>query len=278
VAAACLVLALGAGAAAFVGVTARTGASTATTVTVRGESVEWLTSGPYAYNAVRTVAEGVGWDWVTLVLAVPALALTAPFVARGSLRARLVASGLAAYLTYQYLQYSTVWALGPLFPAFVALFALGLWTLAALVTGLAGELLARPWPPAFPRKGLVTLALALALVLVLMWSARIAGALGGSVQGVLLGQTTLVVQALDLGLVVPLCLLTAVLAWRRHPWALVWGPVLLGKAVFMGLAIAAMLLVAWSVEGRLELVPLGIFAGAAGAAGVLGWRSLRALG
>lgn len=51
-------------------------------------------TGVYAYNAQRVVAEGVGWDIVTLVLAEPALLVVVPLVAQGSFRGRLFAAGL----------------------------------------------------------------------------------------------------------------------------------------------------------------------------------------
>lgn len=42
-------------------------------------------------------------------------------IACGSLRARMLAVGLLAYLFYQYMMYALFWALGPLFPLFIAL-------------------------------------------------------------------------------------------------------------------------------------------------------------
>ncbi|HTH13995.1 MAG TPA: hypothetical protein VMB23_06340, partial [Spirochaetia bacterium] len=274
---ACAALVFGAAAVSGIGVLSRGPGLLPTVVstTIRGESVEWVTSGPYAFNAVRTVAEGVGWDWVTLVVAVPALVACLGPVLRGSVGGRLAASGIVAYLFYQYLQYALVWALGPLFPAYVILFPGALWTLVGLVASLVPDLTNRPWPPRYPRVGISVLCGILALVLVVMWSARIAQGLAGNVQGLLYGQTTLGVQALDLGLVVPLAVWVAVQTLRRRPVALVFGPVLLGKAVFMAGAIVAMLLSAWVAEGRFEALPAGIFASAGLASGVLGFRVLR---
>ena len=57
----------------------------------------------------------------------PALLLVSWFVARGSLRGRLAATGLLGYVCYQYLMYAMFWAIGPLFPAFVLLYPLALW-------------------------------------------------------------------------------------------------------------------------------------------------------
>ena len=57
---------------------------TAQAVSVRGERFAYATSGVYRYNAQRIVAEGIGWDVVTLFGAVPAMLVSAWFV-QGSL-------------------------------------------------------------------------------------------------------------------------------------------------------------------------------------------------
>ena len=84
----CLVVGLAVAAAAAAGIFLRGDGSTRLVTSVRGETYEMATTGIYAWNAQRVVAEGVGWDLVTLVVAVPALLLALPSLARGSVRAR----------------------------------------------------------------------------------------------------------------------------------------------------------------------------------------------
>ncbi|HZW04587.1 MAG TPA: hypothetical protein VFF68_11715, partial [Anaerolineaceae bacterium] len=52
--------------------------------------------------------------------------------------------------------------------------------------------------------------------------------------------TTLVIQALDLGLIVPLTLLAAVLLLRRSVWGYLLASVAVLKIITMGLAVSAM--------------------------------------
>lgn len=87
----CLVIALLTGVASGAGLFLRGDGSFKPVVSVRGEHYEMATTGVYAYNAVRVVAEGIGWDIFTLLFAVPALA-------RSSLRGRLFALGILGYL------------------------------------------------------------------------------------------------------------------------------------------------------------------------------------
>jgi hypothetical protein len=49
------------------------------------------------------------------------------------------------------------------------------------------------------------------------------------------------------------------------------------KAFAMGSAICAMLLPTWAYEGKLEVIPLAIFAAAAGASAWLGGRIYRSM-
>lgn len=268
-AALCLAIALLAGAAAGFGVFGRGDGQMKSAVSIRGERFDYTVSGVYAYNAERVVAEGVGWDAVTLFLAVPALLLTLLSLARGSLRARLLAIGLLGYFFYQYLMYAMYWAFGPLFPLFIVLYASSAAAIVWIVTSIDVDSLPEAFSERFPRKGMAVSSLLVALLLVGMWSQRIAGALSGEVDGVLLGSTTLAVQALDLGMVVPIALLTAVLLLRRRPWGYLLAAGLAVKGVTMAAAICAMLVVAAIVEGSLEVGGFAIFGVIAVAFGIL---------
>ena len=268
----CLVVAILTGAAAVVGVFFRGDGSVENVVSPRGERYQMIVSGVYRYNAQRIVAEGIGWDVFTLFAAVPALLLCLIWLARGTLRARLFALGVLAYLFYQYLMYSVAWAFGPLFLLFVAIFALSLVAIVRIVTTINMEELDPRTGARFPALGMGIFSLAMAALLIIMWLARIVAATNGQIDGVLLGQTTLVVQALDLGLVVPLAIFTGVTALRRRRIGYLLCSVVVIKGAAMAAAICAMLVAAWTVEGALEIVPFVIFAVAAAVALWLAFR------
>lgn len=269
----CAALALAAAVTAGLGVFARGDGATSPATSIRGERYEYVTDGVYAFNPERVVAEGVGWDAVTLLFAAPALLVAAGLIARGSLRARLFALGILAYFFYQYLMYAVFWALGPLFPAFVALYAASataiVWIASTVeIAALPGQVSAR-----FPRRGMVIFSALIALLLLGMWVPRIATGLRGDLAGAgLLGMPTLTVQAMDLGMLVPLAIATAVLLARGRPWGYLLATVLAVKGVTMAGAICAMLVSAAIVEGSLEVAPFSIFAVATIAAGWLAFR------
>jgi len=278
IAALCLVIALAVGVVAAIGVFGRGDGTTAEGVSIRGEEFEYVTTGVYAYNAERVVAEGVGWDVLTLLVAVPALLACVPFVARGSLRGRLVAAGILGYFVYQYLMYSVFWALGPLFGAFIVLYPLSAAGIVWIVSTLDVRALPQRFSGRFPRRGMAVFSGAMGLMLVAMWVPRIATGLSGDlVRAGLLGTPTLAVQALDLGIIVPLALATAVLVWRRRPAGYLLAAVFSVKGVTMSGAIVAMLVSAWVVEGRPEVPPLVLFSAVTLTAGMIAFGVFRSV-
>jgi hypothetical protein len=271
----CLLIALITAAVSGTGVFLRGDGETVTVISPRGERYEMVDTGIYRYNAQRLVAEGVGWDIFTLFLVVPALLIALPLLTRGSLRGRLFVLGLLAYLFYQYFMYAMTWAFGPLFLPFVVIYAASLAALVWVVSTIDLTTLPYRFAERFPYRGMAVFAAVMGVLLVLMWLGRIVPALGGEIQGVLLGQSTLVVQAMDLGLIVPLVFVTAVTTWRRRPVGYLLAPVVVVKAVAMAGAICAMLISAWVTEGSLEVGGFIIFAGAAAVSLGLGVRMYR---
>ena len=269
----CLIVALLVGIASIIGVFFRGDMSSAEVVSVRGEHYEMVTTGIYRYNSLRMVAEGVGWDFFTLFIALPALLFILPLLARGSLAGRLLAMGLLAYFFYQYLMYALAWAFGPLFLLYIIIYVLGLAGTIWLAASIDVDRLAQQVSETFPRRSMIALNVIMSLILILMWVQRIAAGLQGDLaSAMLLGQTTMVIQALDLGMVVPLALFTTLALWRKKPSGYLLSAIFAVKAAAMFGAICAMLLVVWVTEGTLEAVPLILFGGAMLAAVYIGVR------
>ena len=235
-----------------------TGAVDAVT-SVRGETYEMATDGVYAFNAMRVVAEGIGWDVFTLAVAAPVLLITSIWVARGSFRGRLIAAGMLGYFAYMYLEYAVTWAFGPLFPLFVAIYAASLVGLVWIGALLAKEGLIHRFDSRFPRRRWAALSLGMAFLLTVLWAERIVQGISGQVAGLLHGETTMTIQALDLGLMVPASVVIAVLALRRNPAGLAAAAAFAVTFTAMTAAIGSMLVSAWLVTGNLELPPIVIF-------------------
>ena len=263
----CLAIALAVALTAAAGVFLRGDGSTAAGESIQGKRFRYATTGIYKWNPELIVAEGAGWDAVTLFLAVPALLLALPGVSRGSLKARLFAIGVLGYFVYQYLMYSVFWVLGPQFPMFVIIYPVAFAAIVWIMSTIDVASLPERFSERFPRRGMAGLCFLMDTMLILMWTRRIVAGLSGDLETAeLLGMPTLTVQALDLGIIVPITFLTGVLALRRHPWGYLLTAVFAIKGVSMTAAICAMLISAWMVEGKLDVGPFAIFGVATAAA------------
>ncbi len=276
-----LCIGIGAGIAAGAGVFFRGEPITRPFVSVRGEAYEYRDSGVYRYTAERVVAEGVGWDVVTLGLAVPAF-----FIVWGrfqafrrkqevDLRIQVLLAGILCYFLYQYLEYAMYWPLGPLFPLHVFLFSASLAGIIGLLKDIRLEQLPEVFADTFPLKGITFLSVFVGLVLLLMWVPFVMEALQGKIEGKLYGSTTLVIQALDLGLIVPLAFWTAFSTWRRKAVGYLLSFVLGVKGVLMGAALCAMIVNVWITTDKLEAIPLVLFGIVMVESAYLIWRMFR---
>jgi hypothetical protein len=246
-------------------------------VTVRGEPVDVVMDGIYRYNAEAIVAEGVGWDIVTLLVVVPATFVMLAWLWGGSLRAALVMGGLLAYFTYQAFEYAMFWAYGPAYPLHLLLAALSISTLGLLLFGLDLGSLPDRIADRFPRRAVIGFCIVVVVVLAGLWLPQILGTLGGETSDELQGATTMVVPAFDLGLLVPLAIFTGIAVWKRLAIGVVLAVMILVKGIVMALAIVAMLLVEWQVTGEPALPPIVVFAVIAGLSLAIAVRAVRAV-
>ena len=241
------------------GILLRGDLATTSFTTVRGDTVDYLASGAYRFNGINVASEGIGWDLVTLLVIVPALALTLPSLLRGSLRGTLLAAGFLVYFLYQYAEYAMALAYGPLFPVYVAIIALSASGIPLLLSHVDVAALPAVVGPRFPRRAMIGFGLYMSLLLSGMWLPLIAQTFTETSVRELYGGTTLVVQAFDLGFLVPLGLFTAITVYRRLPVGHLLSAVVIVKGASIALGIVAMLAVEWVTTGEPQLQPIIVF-------------------
>jgi hypothetical protein len=208
----------------------------------RGETVTINAQGLYYYDTVSSAAQQQANDLVTLVVGLPLLAISAWLASRGSLRGQLLLSGTLGFILYTYMSMSMLTAYNALFLVYVALFSLSLF--AFILSLMAIDLAALPgaFSPRLPRGWIAALLFLVGGFLLLAWLGRILGPLAQGQDPALENTTTLVIQAMDLGLIVPLALLSGILLLRRSAWGYLLTSVALLKGVTLGLGVSAMAL------------------------------------
>ncbi|MCT9097522.1 hypothetical protein [Haloarchaeobius sp. HME9146] len=186
-----------------------------------------------------------GQDFLTLTVAVPALAVALLLAARGSVRGYVAWLGVTGYLLYTYASYAVMTAFNPLYLVYVALFGLALFTLAAGVARLDPDVVRRQVGDG-PVRAAVAYQVVVALLVGVLWladvvPASISGTIPAAIENT--GLVTPVIQSLDLAVLLPAFALSAYWLWRGRAWGYAFTAVLLVKATTLGLAVLAMVAV-----------------------------------
>ena len=221
----------------------------------RGETVMINGRGLYFYDTVSMAAQQQANDFILLVVGLPLLAISTALAFRGFLRGRLLLTGTLGFFLYTFMSMAMLTSYNDLFLVYVALFSLNLFAFILSMMSFDLEDLPRHFSEKLPRGWIAVLLFLVGGFLLLAWLGRIGQPLIQNETPALENTTTLVIQAMDLGLVVPLFLLGGALLLHRSPWGYLLASVALLKGVTMGLAVSAM-----SVNMTLKGVPdsLGI--------------------
>jgi hypothetical protein len=206
----------------------------------RGEKVTINGHGLYYYDTVSDAAQMQANDLITLVVGLPLLIVSTWIAFRGSLRGRLLMTGTLAFFLYTYMSISMLAAYNSLFLVYVALFGLSLY--AFILSMLSFDLVDLPkhFSPNLPRKWIAGVLFAIGGFLFLAWMGRIITPLLQNTIPALENTTTLVIQAMDLVLIVPLAILSGILLVRRTAWGYLLASVTVLKALTMALAVSTM--------------------------------------
>lgn len=206
----------------------------------RGEQVTINARGLYYWDTVSSAAQTQANDLVTLVIGLPLLAISSWLTLRGSLRGRLMLTGTLAFILYTYITMCFGAAYNQLFLVYVALFSLSLWAFVLSMLSFDLKTLPDHFSEKLPRRGIAALLFFAAAFLSFAWLGRIAATFQPGAIAALENTTSLFIQAMDLGLVVPLCVVSGVLLLRRSAWGYLLGSVGMMKFLTLGIAVSLM--------------------------------------
>ena len=207
-------------------------------------------------DAPGLVAQAIGQDAITLIIALPALAIAAFLTNRGSQRARLICLGVLIYVAYTYASYAFGIRFNSLFLIYIAL-------LGCATYALIGGLVTTDWAgikagftERTPVRAVSIFLLVIAGLFYLMWLSE---AVPASLTGIPPqsvkedGTPTNVIHVLDMAWLLPALVITAVSLWRKKPIGYALAAALLANLAFLALAILAMIV--FQVRGGEPVVP-----------------------
>lgn len=206
----------------------------------RGEEVMINGHGLYYYDTVSSAAQQQGNDIVTLFVALPLLVVSSWMTFRGSLRGRLLLTGTIGFFLYTYLSMCMLTAFNALFLVYVAIFGLSLYAFILCMMSFELEDLPRHFSDKLPRGWIAALLFFIGAFLALTWLGRVILPLVQNTPPLLDNGITMVIQAMDLSLIVPLAVLSGILLLRRSAWGYLLTSVFVLKAIALGLAVSAM--------------------------------------
>jgi hypothetical protein len=228
---------------------------------VWGQTVQLRGTGLYMYDSVAGAAQEIGQDTVTLLLGIPLLVTSTLLFRRGSLRGKLLLTGPLGYFLYTYTAMAMLTTYNELFLVYVALCSLSLFAFVVALTSIDVAALPDHFAASFPRRTVAGFTLFVGALLTLMWLGRIVPTLlAGRPPAGLDNYTTLVIQVLDLGVIVPTAVLSGVLLLRRAAWGYLLSSVVLVKAFTLMAAVRAMSIAQIVAGVAVSPVEVGVFA------------------
>lgn len=225
----------------------------------RGEQVTINARGLYYWDTVSSAAQMQANDLVTLTLGLPLLAISFWLTLRGSLRGRLLMTGTLGFILYTYITMCFGAAYNKLFLVYVALFSLSLFAFILSMMSFDLKTLPSHFSDKLPRGWIAGLLFFAAAFLSLAWLGRIAATFAPNATPVLENTTSMFVQAMDLGLIVPLCVMSGILLLRRLAWGYLLASVGLMKFLTMGVAVSMMSLNMLRVGVAISMVEITVF-------------------
>ena len=210
-------------------------------------------------NTTPIIAQQQGNDLIVLVLCVPLLLVSAAFAARGSLRGRLVWTGTVFFFLYTYASQSFLTAYNHMFLVYVAAFSLSLYTFAWSLLTLDVKQVKESFSGA-PVKVTAGFMFFVGIAVSLMWLGLIVPPLLAGERPVALETyTTMVIQALDLGVIVPMAVITGLLLLKKDAWGYTLASLVLIKGITLGTGVLSMALFMSMSGVKVELPQVLIF-------------------
>ncbi|MFP4461891.1 MAG: hypothetical protein ACLFQE_06810 [Thermotogota bacterium] len=217
---------------------------------VHGEVIELHGRGIYHNMSADVAVQGIGQDYVTFFMAIPLLIFGLFKALKGSLRWRLFLAGVLGYFFVNYWFYTAMGMYNELFLIYVSLMGLTFFGLSTVLFGVDLSTITGKFSAKTPFKLSGIFLIVNASMITLLWLQVVVPPLldGTIIPKEVQHYTTLIVQGFDLGLLLPLSFVTAVLFLKRKPLGFLLAPVYL---VFLSLLMTALLakLIAMSLAG-----------------------------
>lgn len=214
----------------------------------------------YRLETPSYAAQGIGQDISNIFIVLPAFTASLILSWRKSLRALLVHTGVLAYLVYSYSIYAITLHFNSLFLMYVSCFGLSFYSMVGILVNIDSGALHTSITGRSSHKwfriGLASLFILVAALFYVMWLSEIIAHLQTGTTPHSIAETGLpsnMVHVLDIGVVLPLFVLTALWLLLDSRFGYLFAPVVLNFTLCMSVALTSMVYFMY-VKGVTETV------------------------
>lgn len=207
-----------------------------------GETVSIYGKGLYRHESVQMASQAIAQDVVTLFLGIPLLLFSLYLARKGLLKGRLLLTGTLGYFLYTYVSYSFLSMYNSFFLLYVFLMSASLFAFILAMMSFDIQTLPKYFNEKLPVTFIGSFLLVVSFVFAFMWLGKIVPSLMKDTPPVGLEHyTTLVIQAMDLGFVIPASILAGIWLMKRKPFGFLLASVMIIKEITLLTALSAMM-------------------------------------
>ena len=186
---------------------------------IRGEEVTIYGKGIYKHMSADVAVQGIGHDYVTFFIAIPLLIVSLIGYRRGSLRFKYLLTGTFCYFFVTFLFYSTMGMYNIMFLPYISLLALSFFGMVSLLISFNTDEIIEKFSNRTPVGLTAGFLIFNTVSIAILWLSIVVPPLldGTLYPSNLEHYTTLIVQGLDLGLLLPMAFVSALLCLKRKP-------------------------------------------------------------
>ncbi|MBO0959769.1 hypothetical protein J1P26_08535 [Neobacillus sp. MM2021_6] len=208
---------------------------------VFGETITVFGKGLYQHDSVSMAAQAIAQDYVTLFLGIPLLLFSLYLSRKGQVKGKLLLTGTLGYFLYTYASYSFLAMYNSLFLIYVSLMSLSFFAFTLAMMSFELATLPLFFKEKLPVTFISCFLIAVSFMFGAMWIGKIVPPLIQDKPPVGIEHyTTLVIQALDLGFVIPIGILAGLLLMKRKPFGYLLSSIIIIKQITLLTALTAM--------------------------------------
>lgn len=227
--------------------------------TIAGESVTLYGKGLYHNESISMASQVIAQERVTLLVVVPLLFYALVLNHKGKIKGEMLLTGTLGYTLYMYATYCFVAVYNDFFLVYIALMSLSFFGFVINMYQLFSQRDIIHFSK-LPNKFIGYSTVFLGLLILLMWLGRLLPPLlQGSVPSGLEHYTTFPIQALDLGIVVPVAIISGIALANKEILGYLLAPIITIKGITMLLAIDAMMIGMLYSDVAVDAVELVVF-------------------